>query len=110
VHLLYILSWLVLLSLWGTWYLDFGDGIYHVALHHIALHCIAWHLELCREPMVAAIPVHRLLGITMQLHTLLGMKAGVHMHMHTTSFIGHNDAASYLVGYEGTSSYASICI
>jgi len=25
-------------------------------------------------------------------------------------FIGHNDAASYLVGYEGRSSYASICI
>lgn len=28
----------------------------------------------------------------------------------TTSFIGHNDAASYLHGYEGRSSYASICI
>ena len=27
-----------------------------------------------------------------------------------TSFIGYNDAASYLVGYEGRSSYASICI
>ena len=27
----------------------------------------------------------------------------------TTSFIGHNDAASYL-GYEGRSSYASMCI
>ena len=26
------------------------------------------------------------------------------------SFIGNNDAASYLVGYEGRSSYASICI
>ena len=47
---------------------SFGDGIYLVALHHIA-----WHLELCREPMVATVPVqHR-----------------------------HNDAASYLVGYEG---------
>ena len=28
----------------------------------------------------------------------------------TTSFIGHNDAASYLVGYEGRSSCAFICI
>ena len=28
----------------------------------------------------------------------------------TASFIRHNDAASYLVGYEGRSSYASICI
>ena len=28
----------------------------------------------------------------------------------TSSFIGHNDATSYLVGYEGRSSYASICI
>ena len=28
----------------------------------------------------------------------------------TSSFIGHNDAASYLVGYEGRSSYAFICI
>ena len=28
----------------------------------------------------------------------------------TTSIIGHNDAASYLVGYEDRSSYSSICI
>ena len=28
----------------------------------------------------------------------------------TASFIGHNDGASYLVGYEGRSSYASMCI
>jgi len=28
----------------------------------------------------------------------------------TALFIGHNDAASYLVGYEGRSSYASMCI
>ena len=33
-------------------------------------------MELCREPMVLTVPVqHRLLGIMMQLHTLLGMKA-----------------------------------
>jgi len=37
-------------------------------------------MELCHEPMVPTVPVqHRLLGTTMQLHTL-GMKAGVHMH------------------------------
>jgi hypothetical protein len=52
-----------------------------IALHCTALHHITWHLELCREPMVATVLVqHRLLGITMQLHTLLGMKAGVHLH------------------------------
>ena len=65
-------------------------------------------MELCHDPMVAIVPVqHRLLGITMQLHTLLGMKAGVHMH---TSLVWHRDAASYLDGYEGRSSYALICI
>ena len=71
-----------LLPSWSTGYLNleymipgFGDP---VALHCIALHCITWNLELCREPMVATVLVqHRLLGITMQLHTLLGMKAGV---------------------------------
>ena len=53
------------------------------------LHCIEhihWHMELCRRLLAATIPVqHRLLGIMMQLHTLLGMKAGdmafaLHMH------------------------------
>jgi len=59
-------------------------GVYDIWLWRsccIALHYITWHLELCHEPIVATVPVHhRLLGITMQLHTLLGMKAGVHMH------------------------------
>ena len=74
----------------------------------LALHCITWHLELCREPMVVTVPVqHHLLGITMQLHTLLGMKAGVHMH---TSLVWHRDAASFLDGYKGRSSYSLICI
>ena len=72
-----------LFPLWNTWYLDieymvFGYGIYLMAVHHVALH---WHMELCRERMVPTVPVqHHLLGITMQLHILLGMKAGVHMH------------------------------
>ena len=68
-------------------YMVFGYGVYGIWLWHlsygIASCCIAlhWHMELCREPMVPTIPVHhRLLGTTMQLHTLLGMKAGVHMH------------------------------
>jgi len=55
-------------------YMVFGYGIYLMAVHHVALH---WHMELCLEHMVPTVPVqHRLLGITMQLHTLLGMKAG----------------------------------
>ena len=62
-------------------YVVFGFWRWHLYCG-IASHCIAWHLELCREPMVATVPVqHR-----------------------------HNDAASYLVGYEGRSSYACICI
>ena len=70
---------------WSAGYLNLEYMIYgfgdHVALHCIALHCLTWHLELCREPMAATVLVqHRLLGITMQLHTLLGMKTGVHIH------------------------------
>jgi len=86
-HRLYLSTLIImdysLFPSWSTWHLDmeymvFGYGIYLMALHHVALH---WHMELCREPMVPTVPVHhRLLGITMQLHTLLGMKAGVHMH------------------------------
>ena len=69
-------------GVYGLWVL-FGYGINLMALHQVSLHCIAlhWHMELCREPMVLTVPVqHRLLGTTMELHTLLGMKAGVHMH------------------------------
>ena len=75
--------------------MDFGAfGIWIVSFWRrhmsfgIALHCIAWH----------------------------GMAFGVMPRTYgcdrtgTSSFIGHNDAASYLVGYEGRSSYASICI
>jgi len=81
---------------WSMWYMDFGAfGIWIVSFWRrhmsfgITSHCIAWHLELCREPMVATVPVqHRLLGITMRLHTLLGMKAGVHMHPYAYIIIG----------------------
>jgi len=43
-------------------YLVFEFGVYdiwllEIMLHCIALHCITWHLELCREPMVATVPV-----------------------------------------------------
>ena len=75
-------------------YLVFEFGVYdiwllEIMLHCIALHCTTWHLELCREPKVATVPVqHRLLGITMQLHTLSGMKAGVHMYPYAYSIIG----------------------
>ena len=86
-HRLYLSTLIImdysLFPSWSTWHLDmeymvFGYGIYLMALHHVALH---WHMELCREPMVPIVPVqHRLLGTMLQLHTLLGMKAGVHMH------------------------------
>ena len=72
---------------WSTWYLNleymisgFGDP---VALHFIALHFVTFGV------------MSRTYGCD---------RTG------TTSFIGYNDAASYLVGYEGRSSYASICI
>jgi len=64
----------------------FGD---HVALHCIALHCIALH----------CIALH---------YMAFGVMSRTYCCDHTgiASFIGHNDAASYLVGYEGRSSYA----
>ena len=68
-----------LLPSWSTWYLNLEYMISGFGVP-IALHCTC-HLELCREPMVATVHVHyHLLGITMQIHTLLGIKAGVHMH------------------------------
>jgi len=85
------------------YYLDMASILWH----YIMLHCIAlhWHMELCHEPMVPTVPVqHRLLGITMQgyegrssyasmcihywfgiemqLRTLMGMKAGDHVHLY----------------------------
>jgi len=44
----------------------------HTLLH--CIYCIAWHLELCLKHMVATVPVQY--RLSMQLHTLLGMKAG----------------------------------
>ena len=76
-----------LLPSWSTGYLNleymisgFGDPI---ALHCIALHFVAFGV------------MSRTYGCD---------RTG------RISFIGYNDAASYLVGYEGRSSYASICI
>ena len=76
-----------LLPSWSTWYLNleymisgFGDP---VALHCIALHYMAFGV------------MSRTYGCD---------RTG------TALFIGHNDATSYLVGYKGRSSYASICI
>ena len=48
-------------------------SLYGICIASYSLH---WHMELCYESMVLIVSVqHRLLGITMQLHTLLGMKA-----------------------------------
>jgi len=76
-----------LLTSWSTGYLNlvymisgFGDP---VALHCTALHYMAFGV------------MSRTYGCD---------RTG------TTLFIGHNDAALYLVGYEGRTSYASICI
>jgi len=62
---------------------SFGDGICPLALHHIALHGVTFGV------------MSRTYGCD---------------RIGTASFIGHNDAASYLVEYEGRSSYAFICI
>ena len=52
----------------------------------IASHSLHWYMELCHELMVPTVLVqHRLLGITMQLHNLLGMKAG-DMALHCIAF------------------------
>ena len=95
-HCLY-LSILIIMdySLFPSWqYMLFEYGVYGIRIlfdmAFILWHCIMlhfafhWHLELCREPMVPTVPVQRcLLGITMQLRTLLGMKARVHIHPYT---------------------------
>ena len=72
-----------LLPLWSTGYLnleymisDFGDP---VALHCIALHYMAFRV-MSRTYGCDRTGIASFIGITMQLHTLLGMKAGVHMH------------------------------
>jgi len=79
-------SWEYMLFEYGVYgYLDIiWCGIYLVVLHHVAF-CIA-------------------LAYGVMSRTYGSDRTG------TTSFIGHNDADSYLVGYEGRSSYASICI
>ena len=67
--------------IWSIWFVGI-IWIWHQS-YGIASCCIAlhWHMKLCREPIVLTVPIqHRLLGTTMELHTLLGMKAGVHMH------------------------------
>ena len=76
-----------LLPSWSTGYLnleymisDFGDPV--------ALHCIALHY----------------MAFGVMSRTYACDRTG------TALFIGHNDATSYLVGYEGRSSCASICI
>ena len=91
---LHYLLWTILFfhhGVCGIWILErlvfglflFGDGICPLALHHIALHGMAFGV------------MSRTYGCD---------RTG------TVSFIGHNDATSYLVGYEGMSSCASICI
>ena len=71
-------------GVYGIWIL-FGYGIYLVAFYHVALHCIA-------------------LTYGVMSRTYGSDLTG------TASFIEHNDAGLYLVGYEGRSSYASICM
>jgi len=72
---------------WSTWYLNLEYMISGFE-DPVALHCIAPHF----------------MAFGVILRTYDCDRTG------TTSFIGHNDAASYLVGYEGRSSYASMCI
>ena len=64
----------------SMWCLVFFFEMVLILWHCIILHCMAWHLELCRDPMVATIPVQH--HLSMQLHTLLGTKAGVHVHLY----------------------------
>ena len=86
-HCLY-LSILIIMdySLFSSWYMAFGSGVYGIwilfgygiylmALHHVALHCTA-------------------LAYGVMSWTYGSDRTG------TASFIGHNDAASYLDWYE----------
>ena len=70
---------------WSAGYLNLEYMIYGFG-DHVALHCTTLH------------------GIWSMSRTYSCDRTG------TTLFIGHNDAALYLVGYEGRTSYASICI
>ena len=72
---------------WSAGYLNLEYMIYGFG-DHVALHCIAL-------PYMAFGVMSRTYGCD---------RTG------TTTIIGHNDAASYLVGYEDRSSYSSICI
>ena len=69
----------------------------YISLFLWHLHCISfihWHMELCRCLLAVTVPVqHCLLGITMRLHTLLGMKAGdtaFALHMHYNFGLWHD--------------------
>jgi len=79
---------------WCTWYLNLEymmSSFWRSCC--IALHCITWH----------CIALHYM-AFGVMSRTYGCDRTGI------ASFIGHNDAASYLVGYEGRSSYASIRI
>jgi len=71
-------SWSASTWIWSIWYLALEIMLHCIALHYMALGVMSWTYGCDRTA--------------------------------TTSFIGHNDAASYIAGYESKSSYASICI
>jgi len=80
-----------LFSSWSTWHLDMK---YMVLRYYLDMASILWH----------CIMLHCIaLAYGVMSWTYGSDRTG------TASFIGHNDAASYL-GYEGSSSYASMCI
>ena len=77
---------------WSTWHLDMEYMVfgYYLDMAFILWQCIILHC-------IA-------LAYGVMSWTYGSDRTG------TTSFIGHNDAASYLAGYEGRSSYASMYI
>jgi len=83
-----------LLSTWRDAHGVICDYLLFFLWHLHCIICIHWHMELCRCLLAAIVPVqHRLLCVTMRLHTLLGMKAGdmaFALHMHYNFGLWHH--------------------
>ena len=95
----YKLSWTILFSI--TKYMVFGYGVFGIwILFNFDMTFILWHCIILHCIALAYGVMSRTYG-----SEIWHLSCGI-----TVSFIGHNDAVSFLIGYEGRSSYTSMCI
>ena len=95
-------------GVYGIWIL-FGYVIHLMTLHHVALHCIgiwSYVVNLWFRPYRYNI-VYWAQRCSF-IPCWVWRQEFICIHVHT-SLVWHRDAASYLDGYEGRSSYAFIC-